>query len=344
MRKYFRVAAAVALVFGVCLVLGEVALQAHFRWSKGYWLFLGSPESAAFYIKPVDDRRGYSLREYASSGRYSINGKGFRGTVVDPDSPAPLVCVIGDSVPFGTGVSDRGTFPEHLQRLLRAQGSAAQVLNGGVPGYNLRQSFDRWRIDIAPAYRCRLLLVTAANDISLIEHFGPKWTPDLTWAAVRWSIVANRFAISFYALEALRRLQTGSLSEQERQQFIDVVLASIGEAVDEAGAQKIPVVILPVNYCYYVAGRVDDADSLEACGDDYYAKVRLHLQPSTATLNAGLKALAARQGVYYLPVDEFFDRRDRAGMFIDIIHLSGAGNRELAGFISAFLWDEGLLE
>jgi GDSL-like Lipase/Acylhydrolase family len=349
-RRRNRVLAALAitLLLGACLVLIETLLQTHFRITKGYWLLLDRTNFAVPYVKPVNDRREYSLRENASDGRHRINSKGFRGAEIDSRSNAPLICVIGDSVPFGAGVADEETFPAHLQKALRASGSAVQVLNGGVASYNLRQSFDRWRIDIAPAYRCRLLLVNAANDVSLIDYFGEKWTPDVTWAQARFDIATNRIAISLYASVVQRRLQAaaqiGSLSEQEQRRFVDVVLTSVGQAVDEAVAQNLPVVILPISPCY-ATGRVEDTDSREAChGYPDYAALARRWQPLIAMLNAGLKALAARKGIHYLPVDEFFNRRGRAGMFVDFIHFSNAGNHEIAQFILEFVHDKGLLQ
>jgi lysophospholipase L1-like esterase len=70
-----------------------------------------------------------------------VNAAGFRGPEIDaPQAGTTRVLTLGDSFTFGIGVAEEQTFPAALARALaRSLGGAIEVLNGGVPGYNLFQ-------------------------------------------------------------------------------------------------------------------------------------------------------------------------------------------------------------
>src|SRR5881409_3745042 len=91
----------------------EALLHAAFFAQRGYWLFSGRDGLRVPYARPVADRRQYALRENAVSGLYAINGEGFRGPLIRADDRRPVLCVLGDSAPFGIGVADDQTFPAH---------------------------------------------------------------------------------------------------------------------------------------------------------------------------------------------------------------------------------------
>jgi lysophospholipase L1-like esterase len=68
-----------------------------------------------------------------------VNSLGLRGpeTATDPADGVERILVLGDSIVFGQGVGDDETFPARLSAELHARGRrAAEVVNGGVPGYN----------------------------------------------------------------------------------------------------------------------------------------------------------------------------------------------------------------
>jgi lysophospholipase L1-like esterase len=90
-----------------------------------------------------------------------INAHGLRGAEVDPArSPSILrIATVGGSFTFGYGVSDEGTYPIALERVLNERahelGEKVEVLNFGVSGYGIRE------------------------EVALIEHKLPPWEPDL---------------------------------------------------------------------------------------------------------------------------------------------------------------------
>jgi lysophospholipase L1-like esterase len=101
-----------------------------------------------FLVQP-DPATGYTLRprfhghEIALGGEFNvpvaIDGAGLR---VQPH-PAPFrpcVLIAGDSMTFGEGVPEDGTYPARLERRL-----GVRVYNAGVPGYSSAQMLGRLR-------------------------------------------------------------------------------------------------------------------------------------------------------------------------------------------------------
>jgi lysophospholipase L1-like esterase len=68
----------------------------------------------------------------------SINRWGFRGQdfAVPKSSGIFRIAAIGGSTTFGTKLNDDETWPTCLEKELRSQGKAVEVLNFGVPGYS----------------------------------------------------------------------------------------------------------------------------------------------------------------------------------------------------------------
>ena len=98
-----------------------------------------------------------------------VNRLGLRGGETTP-RPAPdhrRLLVLGDSVVFGQGLEEADTFPVLLERALAAKGgSATEVLNGGVPGYNTATEvafLERFGLPLAPD---AVVLGVSLNDYS----------------------------------------------------------------------------------------------------------------------------------------------------------------------------------
>jgi lysophospholipase L1-like esterase len=81
---------------------------------------------------------------------YRVNEEGRRGPEVALEKPRGVrrVAVLGDSIAFGYWVAEEDAFPRQLEALLNAKrgdGPPVQVLNFGVPGYNLGQEIETLR-------------------------------------------------------------------------------------------------------------------------------------------------------------------------------------------------------
>ena len=98
----------------------------------------------------ADPKLGFELRpgaSVASEVDYRINDDGFRGApLAAKRAGVKRVAVFGDSIVFGYWVDERDAFPAQIGALL---GPGTEVLNLGVPGYNLDQEVEllRRRVD-----------------------------------------------------------------------------------------------------------------------------------------------------------------------------------------------------
>ena len=85
------------------------------------------------------------------------NALGFRDEDRGPKGDAVRILAAGDSVTFGWGVEREETFEMQMERMQRAasergEGVEIEVINTGVPGYNLYQSVlalekKGWKVD-----------------------------------------------------------------------------------------------------------------------------------------------------------------------------------------------------
>ena len=134
-------------------------------------LFLGGIEAAlrltgVVAVKPNPPRIyqrspipniGYELIPTISLHAYrsmvTTNSLGFRSQELDPEKP--LIAVLGDSIAFGYGVDNNETIPALLQRLLPRY----NVLNAGVPGYNLVQQRTTYREKLQKLHPASLFLM-----------------------------------------------------------------------------------------------------------------------------------------------------------------------------------------
>lgn len=125
---------------GAILVLGELACRAFgiggvILYQRG--LYEASPDPQMGYgMTP-----GYQGKSYAT--RVEINENGFRGPSIDKPRPNEVfrIFCVGDSFTFGMGVEEDESWPSQLSKRLAAPPGYNQieVINGGVPGYNLGQ-------------------------------------------------------------------------------------------------------------------------------------------------------------------------------------------------------------
>ena len=81
---------------------------------------------------------------------YRVNAEGLRGPEVAREKPEGVrrVAVLGDSIAFGYWVAEEDGLARQLEALLnggRGDGPPVEVLNFGVPGYNLGQEVEALR-------------------------------------------------------------------------------------------------------------------------------------------------------------------------------------------------------
>ena len=94
----------------------------------------------------ANPRLGFELRPSArvvSEVEYRINAEGFRGPEPGQKSAGRTrIAVFGDSIVFGYWVAEADAFPAQIATILEPR---VEVLNLGVPGYNLEQEIENLR-------------------------------------------------------------------------------------------------------------------------------------------------------------------------------------------------------
>lgn len=143
-----------AVTFGIlfALVLLEIACQAFFALgikpklealrSDPFHYYQPSPDPVLVYeLKP-----GYRIQK--DNRRIAIDSRGLRDDGDHANAPRK-VALLGDSVPFGTALSQENTAAAALQALV---GDSVKVLNFGTPGYGLEEIHRYFEVK-CPAYR-----------------------------------------------------------------------------------------------------------------------------------------------------------------------------------------------
>lgn len=105
-----------------------------------------------------------------------VNARGWRGPLRDLAKPAGVLRIValGDSSTFGMGVPESAAYPARLEAELNAAGVPAEVLNGGVIGFTIRQGIARYTEQFRP-YRPDVV-VAAFGAVN--EHHGCLDLPD----------------------------------------------------------------------------------------------------------------------------------------------------------------------
>jgi lysophospholipase L1-like esterase len=100
---------------------------------------------------------------------YRVNSLGLRNPEVELAKPPGVrrLAVLGDSITFGYWVAEEQAYPRQLERLLAARGDKprVEVLNFGVPGYNLDQELQVLRIKAAAFQPDAVLVGFCLNDL-----------------------------------------------------------------------------------------------------------------------------------------------------------------------------------
>jgi hypothetical protein len=340
----------------ITLILGEMVLQTAYRINNERWLW----QEDAFrvdYIAPTDDSRRYALRPdfYDKVQNMPINVWGERITTQPfTEEVGQVVVCLGDSVPFGAGIGNEVTYPTFLAETLSEQGYRYYVINAGVPSYNLKQSFEKLKIEVFSHVKpsdVQVITVQAANDISLLTYYRENWTPDLTWADVRFNITpipfSNFLAISHYLSQWLSHPK-GTMTDYDPGVMLSATRRLLMEEMENLKLEndKVSVILLPINPFYYQLENTDRNASLgrwERYGAPHSGLVN-SWDALIRDFNDVLMDVSNQwEHVYYLDVRYLMDQVEREGLYGDYIHLTEAGSRLQAEFVTQFMQENGML-
>jgi lysophospholipase L1-like esterase len=126
----------------------------------------------------------------------SFNSRGLRGPELVLNDNRPRIAVLGGSGAFGYLVSDKETKTAHLQQLFEETECPVEVINAGVPGYNLNETIIRFEEVVAPLKPKFVVLYLGWNDGPYIidddpesERFTKRWAPSPWQYAASHSIL-----------------------------------------------------------------------------------------------------------------------------------------------------------
>jgi lysophospholipase L1-like esterase len=334
--KLALAAASVALT----LLLAEGFLQLSYRIQHGRWVVQQNAGFRVHFTTPVEDDRRYTLRPGYTSEGLRINDLGFRGTPIPAD--ARVVAVVGDSVPFGSETADDETYPHYLESELKRRGLPHRVLNAAVPSYNLRQSFDQFDREVLSRYQPDIAIVHAANDVFLLAAYGEGWTPNVTWAELRWS-KHWRKSTDLIALLGLvdrlrRRADPNAFAEHDTRALVAHLEGMLSDRLAALEDQGISVVLLPINPFYYQVYHRERNASLEQFGEPSFRKYADATAGAVEAVNTILASASQRwPHTYYLDLRASFDELDRGALYHDYVHHTPEGSRVAAEMLADFL-------
>jgi lysophospholipase L1-like esterase len=326
------VAGAVTLVSAECLVRAYMASRGWTANCYAAQLELFRPHAETGY----DLTPGFRLK----SGVYqiSINSLGLRGPEVSRSKAKGVrrIVVVGESSAFGYLVSDGQEAARVLEGKLRERGHNVEVLNGGVPGYNLFQSVARFREVLAPfdpdlviAYLGWNDLPYAVSDEPGAERFRRRPLP------AAWERLLGHSALYGFVVYRLwggpvrmvpADFADSAVTPAGERQFLQN-LAALASEVEKTGAR------LVICAQATAAHPSVSSDLRPALGSDEAKQARA-IQLGD-WLHRTLADFAAERSLVF--VDAYSVIPPTSDMLADYVHLSAAGESRLAE-----LWAEAI--
>lgn len=254
------------LTFGLflgCVTLTLVATEAGFRLAH---VSVGTVQINRGTIRRcANPTLGFELRPSSrvqAEVEYRINAEGMRSPEVSRELVAgrKRVAVLGDSIAFGYWVEEQDAFPRRLEALLRQAGISVDVLNFGVPGYNLEQSVEALRSKALAFSPDTVVIALCLNDLESIFSYEYGLTMDRARQAETWmGRISDRLhgASTFLAwieyrragLEARRTWAKmknpirGQLYKESLERQRERLVRSFGEIAALLGPRDVPALV-----------------------------------------------------------------------------------------------------
>jgi hypothetical protein len=362
----------------IMLIILEISLQVIIRIRDGKWLYQSLEGSRVSYVKLVKDRRKYTLRpgfkfntRNTRNGGLKINDLGFREGPYPIDKNNFIIVTAGDSVPFGLAVGNKNTYPYNLEELFHDNGYSINVVNIGIPSYNMRQSFYRIRLEVLPHYelsRIPLITLQVSNDVFLLILYRDKWTPDVTYADKRYIIKVSlwqKFATLHYGKLIIKKVFgiKAPIKKRHRRKAWDFSKSGkkgkVFEKYDGTEMLKNARNILKKELSFYRDHSVNVI--LMSIDPFYYQLSGMERNPTLKQWRTfkewveAVKELIVRynqmlievsrefENVFFFDTRPLVDAQDRDEMYVDFMHYSAKANEIVAKGLFDFLTQQHLL-
>jgi len=340
----------VCLAF-VALILAEAFLQFYYYAKIKHFVF--DDAYRVTNIERVDDERQFVVRKNYHSFRYHINEERYRGNLIEGD---PDILMLGDSVPFASGVGDHQSYAAFLSKMY-----GLKVINGGVPSYTFWQSLIRWQKDFSHL-KPKTVTFQSTNDLPLATYYQKVWHPRITWMGKRWDVeqtfkdhLLRNSALYYYVERAFLWLKEGGQKEdpnvRENHQPMDAALkqnffAAIDQSFNEIiqyGADTNTVVIFIAGNLFWYTDDLEKNNQLKYWTTEMFRSFQFTFG-YYQTINEGMVKKAEQfDHVYYFDVVDKMDQMDRRKLFKDPVHHTPYGNVIFAKLFYEFLQENQLL-
>ena len=326
------------LLVAASLLLTGLALEAAFRLAG---VSVGTVQINRGTVRRTPNPRlRFELRPSArvrAEVEYRTSAAGMRNPEVAETKPAGRrrVAVLGDSIAFGYWVAEEQAFPRQLEAMLGGPGRV-EVLDFGVPGYNLEQEIETLRTKALAFSPGVVVVAFCLNDLEGVFSYEYGLTLD---RAARGETFAGRLLEGLLARSVLLSWVEYRLAELEaRRRFVQARNPLSGPFYEQAVEQQsrtlrghfavLASLLRPRGMTGLVAVFPTFGNHFSA-----YPHRDLHRAVSEAARDAGLRA------VDLLDCYQAYDFRD---VRVDVVHPNPLGHRIAAHAIRDALCADGL--
>jgi hypothetical protein len=357
----------------IMLIILEISLQVIIRIRDGKWLYQSLEGSRVSYVKLVKERHKFTLMPGFTTkrGAFKITELGFREGPYPIDKNNFIVVTAGDSVPFGLAVENRSTYPYNLEKLFHDKGFPINVVNIGIPSYNMRQSFDRLRLEVLPHFelsRIPVITLQVSNDVFLLILYREKWNPDITYAdkrIIKKASLWQKLAISHYGKLAIKKVFgiTAPIKKRPRRKRWNFSSSGKNRKVFEKydGTEmlknarmvlkkelsfyrdhSVSVVLMPIDPFYYQLSGMEENPTLKkwrTFKEWVDAVKELIVQYNHMLIDVSKEF----ENVFFFDTRPLVNAHDRNEMYVDFMHYSAKANKIVAKGLFDFLTQQQLL-
>jgi hypothetical protein len=339
--------AVLALVFAATM---ELAARIDDRLTYGAPVF-GAYDMEELWQATPRGYRGVAHKRYV---KWGLNGFGFRGPEVRPDTGQTRILAYGASETFGIYEDNGREFPRALERDLNERGAPApfEVINAGMPGMRVGSGIS-YIYDIGKAFHPKVVVIypSPTHYIGVSHPYcgRPMTMPSASAIALPQLRIAEKFkdrlkeALPAPGLTLLREAgiawasRHGETLERVAPQSLDALDVDLRCAIKasrDIGA--IPLLVTHANRF----GRIrhdDDAYFLTGWRAQYPEMREGGFVDLENRANARIEAVAAQQGVRMVDAEAALG--GNPAYFADHVHFTNAGAEHMGALLSGAILD-----
>jgi lysophospholipase L1-like esterase len=297
------------------------------QWNQmGKDIFIADPEKyLPFRLKPGS--QGYLFQSLIR-----INSLGFRGReVAVKKGPVYRIVILGESTTFGCTLKPEDRpWPELLEQIIKERiktDRPIEIINAGVPAYNLRQNLHRLASDILPLKPDMIISYHGYNGFKLLYKSYPisqskappifKARPLKILAKVEYRLKLSRYRWrELSATPADPEALGNPLKSDYAMAYRDLIQAA-----------KTNAIFLAVANFSMAVNRKSSNDAIEFYRPGF-PLVRWEITANTIHTLIVRSIARENPSVVFIDTHPLLDGKDER--FIDLVHLTQAGRQQLA--------------